>query len=461
TAPDRTGEPASSGTAGRAARPESPAQGTPPAAAGSGGPLAPAAPSGGASSPEVPAPELITEPDDDSAYIFDQSALRTYNLLIAPADLANIDKQPSLETWVPASVEFEGKTYGPLKIRYKGSAGSFKYPCTSDGPNDPKDGKCSIKIGFDEINEEERFFGLKKLNLHAMIQDPSLMHDRLGYSLFREHGVAASRAVHARVLINGKLEGLFIAVEQVDGRFTRARFGDGGEGNLYKEAWVTMDSEADYLESLETNKREQPSVRRMLDFQAAVRSRGAVASFFDRDYMLRYFAVDRVIINDDGVLHFYCDAASPNYPGTSHNFYWYESTAAGRFWLIPWDLDLAFDATPFVHVSPAWFAPASCTCLKDAKYGSQYPASCDPLVQRFIDWRSDFDREVDRFLQGPFAAERVEQKLRQWSEQIRPVVIEAAGVNHAPTEREWTSALDVLRSKIEAARRNRGYQYAQ
>jgi spore coat protein H len=451
------GKSAVSGMSSSTPKPADSSAGAPAAVGGQPADAGAQAGSGGQMS-EPPAPELVTEPTDEAAYIFDQAQLRTYDISIAAADLANIDAKPSAETWVPAKLKFEGATYGPLMVRYKGSAGSFKYPCTTSGPNDPKDGKCSIKIGFDEVDENARFFGLKKLNFHAMIQDASFLHDRLGYSLFRDHGVAASRAVHARVLINGKLEGLFIAVEQVDGRFTRARFGEGGEGNVYKEAWVTSDTQADYLDSLETNKRDNPNVQGMLDFQSAVRARSDVTGFLDRDYILRYLAVDRVIIDDDGVLHFYCDPSSPSYPGTSHNFYWYEASAGNRFWLIPWDLDLAFDATPFVHVNPAWSAAAACTC-NQSEFGSQTPPSCDPFVKQLISWRSDYEREVERFLAGPFADVKVEQKLRTWIEQIRPAVIEAAGIKHAPTEREWNDAVGVLRGKIAAARQNRGYKY--
>ena len=40
--------------------------------------------------------------------------------------------------------------------------------------------------------------GLKKLNFHAMGRDPSMLRERLGYGSFRQNGVAAPRAMHAR-----------------------------------------------------------------------------------------------------------------------------------------------------------------------------------------------------------------------------------------------------------------------
>jgi spore coat protein CotH len=115
-------------------------------------------------------------------------------------------------------------------VRYKGSVGGFLAPCTAAGSvgarPGPKTGKCSMKIDFDRVDPDARFYGLKKLNFHSMDRDPSMLRDRLGYSLFREFGVAAPRAMHARVLINGKLEGLHVVVEQIDGRFTDSRFSE-------------------------------------------------------------------------------------------------------------------------------------------------------------------------------------------------------------------------------------------
>jgi hypothetical protein len=412
-----------------------------------------------ASAPEPPGKPFVTEPMDEAAYLFDQSKVRTYNILIEPADLAKIDAKPSSEEWVSARLEFEGATYGPFKVRYKGSSGSFKSPCTTGGFEDPKAGKCSIKLGFDEVDPELRFFGLKKLNFHAMIQDTSFLRDRLGYSLFRDSEVAAPRAMHALVQFNGAMEGLFIVVEQIDGRFTRARFSEGGEGNVYKESWVTMRTEKDYVNALETNS-DAPNVTAMLDFQNAVQqSAAAVEAFVDRDYMMRYVAVDRVIANDDGVFHFYCDANSPNYPGTSHNFYWYQAAQTPQFWLIPWDLDLSFDLTPWVRINPAWTAQASCSCVRPAMYDPQTPPSCDPMVKHFLSWLDDYDREVDAFIQGPFSDQQVQAKLNTWIAQLRPYVMQTAGVKRAPSLSEWDNSVSQLYAKIATLRANRGLKY--
>jgi hypothetical protein len=425
-------------------------------AAGAGGTGA-----AGKAAPGPAATALVTEPDDDATYVFDQSHVRTYNIAVDPADLAMIDEHPAGEAWIPAQLEFEGTTYGPIKMRYKGSDGAFSAPCTKGDYDDPKDGKCSIKLGFDEVDPELRFYGLKKLNFHSMNHDSSMLRDRLGYSLYRDSQVAAPRAVHAKVLINGELEGLYIAVEQVDGRFTRARFAEGGEGNIYKEKWISSSSEQDFIGALESNT-DMPDVSGMLDFQTAVQtSTDATQTFVDRAYMMRWLAVDRVIVNDDGPMHFYCDPNSPpSYLVGNGNYYWYQSAQAKHFWLIPWDLDLAFDSTPWVTIYTEWSAKADCTCkAANPMYAAQMPPSCDALVKHFIDWHDDYEHAVDDFINGPFSDARVEAKLEPWIDQIQPFVTEAAGMNGAPSVMKWMDGIREVRDKIASQRMHRGYAY--
>jgi spore coat protein H len=455
TSSGNTSDKPSSSAAGRGAPANMPENTT----AGSGAVM------GGQSAPASTGPvSVIEEPADEAAYIFDQRELRTYNIIIADADLARIDAAPAAEQLVPAMLEFDGQSYGPYSVRYKGGQGSFMYPCTMSNAGSPKIGKCSMKLDFNDTDPDARFFGLKKLNFHSMNADGSMLRDRLGYQLYREMGIAAPRAVHARVLINGQLEGLFIAVEQIDSRFSRAHFSDGGEGNVYKEVWPMHDTLAPYMEALETNKDDMPSVQGLLDFKlASDESAAAAQSYFDRDYMMRYLAVDRVIINDDGVLHFWCNeiTGQGNNPGEfgNHNYYWYEETSAPRFWLIPWDLDHSFDNYPAVHLDLEWTQAAACACRTHSVAGSDRAASCDPLVSHFISWLPDYDAAVDEFIAGPMSKQHVDTLVQTWSDQIRSAVTEAGGVNLAPDEAAWSSAVEALITKVDAARTNRGFAY--
>jgi spore coat protein CotH len=402
--------------------------------------------------PAVGPGTVIPEPQDAATYVFDPSIIRTYNLVIAPADLATIDMDPSAETYVNGMLEFEGQTYGPIGVRYKGSVGAFITPCTAATTvgtrTGPKTGKCSMKLDFDRVNPDLRFYGLKKLNFHSMDRDKSMLRDRLGYTLFREFGVAASRATHARLMINGKLEGLYIAVEDIDGRFTHSRFSDGGDGNLYKEVWPVSDSPEPYLAALETNEEANPSVDKMLRFEEAIDTGAATAEqWFDKQYMYDYIAADRVMINDDGAFHWYCNM--------NHNYYWYEGESADRVWLIPWDLDSSFQNGTFVHIAAPWDSPATrCTCVD-----GQRPAICDRLTSEWATDIPEYVRAVDAFLAGPFSDANIAPKLAAWTAQIDTAVQEAAGLNGAPTYADWQAALTMLRSIVDSARLHRGYDY--
>ena len=399
---------------------------------------------------------IISEPVDEASYLFDDSVVRTFNIVVASAELASIDAHPSYEQAIDAGLEFEGKSYGPYKVRYKGGGGSFRPPC-ADGSG-PKTGKCSLKLDFNDNDPDARFFGLKKLNFHSMNADSSMLRDRLDYRMYREMGVAAPRAVHARVQINGELEGLFIMVEQVDGVFTRSRFAEGGRGNLYKEIWPVYDTEKPYADALETNE-EAADVQHMLDFYGAIQQgKSAAERFYDRNYLVRYLAVDRVTINDDGVVRFSCDETAPK-GADNHNYYWYEEAQSGRMWLVPWDLDKSFLATTDVLVYPVWTSKDACTCTEHPWYGSQLPNRCDPLFSQIQSTRQDYERAVDDFLAGPFRKAHIDELVERWSMQIRPYVSESAGQNGSLSVAKWETGVNELREIIESARAHRGFDY--
>lgn len=403
---------------------------------------------------------------DDASVVFDPKQLQTYELTIAPDDLAHLNASPAAEQYVSGSVTFQGRTYSPVGIRYKGSAGAFIKPCTAattpGAGNGPKTGKCSIKLAFDEYDDNARFFGLKKLNLHSMGRDLSMMREQLGYGAYREMGVAASRTAYARVVINGQLEGLFLAVEQIDGRFTRSRFSaEGGKGNLYKEIWPLYDDATQYRTALESNKGSDTNVDKVLAFAAQLKSDpSAATAWIDRDYTLRYIAVDRVIMNDDGVFHWYCYIPEGNNRGPygNHNYYWYEESKSDRLWLIPWDLDTSFDNEARVFIDVEWSERSSCSCHIATGFPQRAP-SCDTLTAQFATWRDDYEHAVDDFLAGPFSEQTVDDKLARWTALIAPVVDEAAGLNGAPDRATWEQALTTFKTIVDDARRNRGYPY--
>jgi hypothetical protein len=400
---------------------------------------------------------------EEANVVFDPKLVHTYEIQVDPDDLASIDADPASETYVPGMLAFDGEVVDTVGVRYKGGAGQFVAPCTAANlpgrNNGPKAGKCSMKLAFDEYDKDARFHGLKKINLHSMIRDPSLLRERLAYAMFDEMEVASSRTAYARLIVNGELQGIFLAVEQIDGRFTRARFSDGGEGNLYKEVWPLYDKDAVYRAALESNKGDDTDVDKILSFaKTVVQDPSSIGDWVDRDYTLRYLAVDRVMANDDGALHFYCFVPEGNNHGlyNNHNYYWYEAASSARLWLIPWDLDETFGGEARVFIDVDWSAPSNCRCHVATGFAERAP-SCDPLVGQWAMWQDDYQRKVDDFLSGPFAAAAVEAKLSDWIAQAGPLVDEAAGFGGAPDRATWQSAVADLRTRIDEARANRGW----
>jgi spore coat protein CotH len=75
------------------------------------------------------------------------------------------------------------------------------------------------------------------------------------------------------IYINDEFSGLFLQVEQIDGRFTAFHFPDDGDGNLYKESWPKTGMDDDhYLSALRTNDHPEdyPDVSDMHAFAEAI-----------------------------------------------------------------------------------------------------------------------------------------------------------------------------------------------
>lgn len=416
------------------------------------------------SEPELPAKApldpvgvVIAEPNDAAQQLFAAGQLRTFELEVAPADLERVDRDPKAEDYVPARLYFEGVRYD-VGYRYKGSVGAFRPPCTAEFDGGPKAGKCSIKLSFNWKDPNAQFFGLKKLLFHAMNKDASQLRERLGYGLFRAMGVPAPRAVHAVLKVNGQAE-LYALVEEIDGRFTRSHFSEGGRGNLYKEIWPVHDDPQVYRAALETNADDSPSVDRMLDFKAAVKEGPEqMARWLDMDATVSYVAVDRLILNDDGAFHFYCIEGgmgnNPTLPG-NHNYYWYEAEHADRLWIIPWDLDQSLrDADYPPHLPYDWrLQPSAAECQMCMSNSTGFalngpPPGCDPVFRNFQNWQALYEAKLDELLAGPFSKAAVDAQLATWSMQIRD-----AGF---PTNDE---AVEELQAILERTRTHRGYPY--
>lgn len=406
----------------------------------------------------------------DSDYIFNQDSLHTFELIIPPVSYAKINADPAAEEYIEGKLIFNGDTLSPVGIRYKGSIGAFAGCVSGSDWTNPSGKKTctklSMKIKINWSDSDDTFFGLKKILFHSQNHDDTQMHERLGYWLFREMGVPAPRSVHARLIINGEYSGLYALTESIDGRFARYNFED-GTGNLYKEIWPLNQYgdpfwERTYLEHLRTNEDEYPNADIIRSFAKEISKsddedlKSIISEWMDVDKIIAYAVVDRAIRLDDGAFHWYYHRGRIY----NHNYYWYEEPSMNKLYLIPWDLDNAFEnilenRNSITAIADAWGERRS-DC-KPFTYAhpdyKQRSAACDKLTGGWTRFDKEYEQMKMQFFEGPFSETTIIPMLEKWKSQIHEATNEASSLYHdALNLAKWETALEDLNASLEYAR---------
>ena len=367
---------------------------------------------------------------------------------------------------------FENDTISPVGIRYKGSIGAF-VGCL-DGPNmfEPSGAKIctklSMKVKINWEGRKEKFIGLLKLQFHSMNNDASQMHDRAGYWLFRQMGIPAPRAVHAKLTINGIYTGLYSLVEQIDSRFIKENFDD-DKGNLYKEIWPLSSTGIphpvdDYIKALKTNENNNPSVELIQGFGQKIADANEkdlqqiIAKHMNIDEIISYAVVDRIIRNDDGAFHWYCEGNSCG----NHNYYWYEEPSTAQLHLIPWDLDNAFEnilfsANPVTPIADQWGSFRNkCQPFAYGAWGiPQRSAACDKLTRGWTKFTKTYESLKTQFINGPLSITQIDQQIDLWVTQISDAHAEASNLHEdVQNEESWINEINLLKAQLAKARQN-------
>jgi hypothetical protein len=254
---------------------------------------------------------------NETQWLFATDAVQEVKLLLSTTNWNYLRSDPGREVFTSGDVVIGGETVSNIGMRFKGFYGSLRI-CLIGWIQCEK---LSWKLKFNHYNKSQRFYGLKRLQLHASIHDQTLMRERLTYSLWREMGVPAPRQSYVNVIVvlDGTTSlslGIHILTEQIDGRFTETfKSGDGGDGNLYKEAWPgtgTVNADT-FKNALRTNngQGDTPNVQRLVDFSNAM---AGATNDYDlamqtKQYMkakeaAKYWAVDRAVQHWDGPINF-------------------------------------------------------------------------------------------------------------------------------------------------------------
>lgn len=221
--------------------------------------------------------------------LWDDAEIPQFDVYIDDLAFASLLASPS--TWVEGQFSYKGVTYAPIGVRCKGE-NSFL----------PIDQKCSLKIDFNRYADME-FMGLDGLTLNNMSNDTTMMHERVAYRMYRDAGIPAVRASHARVRLNGGPEALYALLEDVDSDMIRQwRDPDGSMFEIwdvdFTPFYVLDDNPDDGDFQFEFG---DPSDRdQILDLAYALESPAALgidraSAFIDYDQFVLYWAVSSVV----------------------------------------------------------------------------------------------------------------------------------------------------------------------
>ena len=266
--------------------------------------------------------------------IFDQGRLHEVRLVMDPSDWAALRQNFRSNDYYAANISFDGEVVEQAGIRSRG-AGSR----SSEKPG--------LKIDFNKYNKSQEFHGYKTMVLDNLVQDDSLLRERLAYAVFNEMGHPAPQSAFCRLTVNDAYWGVYNLVEAVSKPFLKARLGE-ESGTLYDYEYADDyrfsvrggDKGAYSPVPFEPQTNENKFDDALAEFVKAVNDAPeaglaqAIAAYIDVDRLLSYLATENALAESDGFL---------GYAGMN-NFYAYQYGGQKKFVLIPWDKDTSFNA---------------------------------------------------------------------------------------------------------------------
>jgi spore coat protein CotH len=286
------------------------------------------------------APPLLAAPDP----ILDPAVLHETRLTMDPADWQALRDDYRSNQYYAADVGFDGTVLQQVGVRSRG-----------EGSRDPN--KPALKIDFNRYVPNQRLRSLKSVSLKNLVQDPSMLRERLSMAVFEGMGLPAPSVSFTRVYVNGEYWGLYNLIESVDKTFLESRLGQDG-GNLFSYQWMSAppydlaykgDDPAAYVPAPfepETNETTVDPAG-LVEFIRAVNETpdegygAAMGRYLDVERFLTYVAIENAIQETDGLVG----------QQGMNNFYLYQFRDERRFTFIPWDKNTTFHQAewPIAH----------------------------------------------------------------------------------------------------------------
>jgi spore coat protein CotH len=288
------------------------------------------------------APAAAQEMDE----FFDDGVVHDIKLTINSKDWTALKTNFKENIYYPCSMQWRNLTVRNVGIR-------------SRGLGSRSGSKPGLRVDIDRYSVDQTFVGLKSFVLDNLVQDPSMLRERLAMAFFRRMGFPAPREAHARLYVNNQFVGVYAIVETIDKGFLGRNLGEDSEGKVENDGYLfeykyTNDYRFEYKGSnLDEYKFFEPKTH---ENNAAAQIWGPIedmiqamnqspdstfvrdmGDFLDLNLFSRHIAIEAYLAEDDGIL---------GYAGLN-NFYFYrfEHTKRSRF--IPWDKDNTFHSIDF------------------------------------------------------------------------------------------------------------------
>ncbi|MFN2114245.1 MAG: CotH kinase family protein [Anaerolineae bacterium] len=278
-------------------------------------------------------------PSDPLDAFFSLDAVHEVRIEVDELGVASLLERP--RHYVHGSVRVDDSAYDDVAVRLKGGAGSFvpldgDYPPIS-GDGNGRPGKSAFIIDFNRYESGVDHMGLEKLTLNNLNQDPSGIHEYLGYALFRAGDVPASRSGFGRVWFNGEEKGLYALIESPDNDELLERWYGSSDGNLY-EGEYGADLNRESIGAFDQDNGRDDS-RRDLELLVAALDGipdgedplPTLEEHLDVDRYLAYAATELFLGHWDG------------YAWSTNNYMIHHEVPDGPWTFVPWGIDQLFE----------------------------------------------------------------------------------------------------------------------
>ncbi|MCY2953247.1 MAG: CotH kinase family protein [Planctomycetota bacterium] len=309
--------------------------------------------------------------------------------------------------YICGSVDFDGKAYEDVGIRFKGNA---SYAGSARAMKRP------FKLDFDRFVEGQKFCGLTQLNLNNNSFDASMLREALSYEVFRGAGIPSPRTSFALVYLtvegvhNRECIGFYTLIEETGNTYLKQHFGtskglllkpEGAAGLPYfGEEWAPYEAYGVKTDATAETKQRFVEFTRLVQKASNEEFREKIHSYLAVDEFLRFIAVNALLSNLDSFLT------------GGHNYLMYVNPGDQRVHFMPWDM----------HLSYGGWGPIN-TLEQQTNFSIDRPyLGRSPLIERVLaieEYRTAYREHVKRIMATSFSPEYLHRRVDEMNAVIR------------------------------------------